>query len=135
MNEKLITLLEENLEDSLTRAEDLDTGEVRKQEIDNAIKLAETLNAIDQTKNKSEDDQNRQTLEEYRIRSANEVEIQKCKRSLSDYMLEAFKVIAPTVLSLVGYNLFQKRVLLFEENGRIVSTAGRELHLPNFFKK
>ena len=135
MKQELITLLEENLEDSLDRASGLETTDARKQEIDNAIKLAEALNAIDQTKNKSEDDQNRQTLEEYRIRSANEVEVQKCKRSVSDYVLEAFKVIAPTVISLVGYNLFQKRVLLFEENGRIVSTAGRELHLPNFFKK
>lgn len=135
MKEELVTLLEDELARSVKMAGGLATSDARKQEIENAIKLTEALNAIDQTKNKSEDDQNRQTLEEYRIRSANEVEVQKCKRSVGDYMLEAFKVIAPTVISLVGYNLFQKRVLLFEENGRIVSTAGRELHLPNFFKK
>lgn len=135
MKEELVTMLEEELGHSIELAGQLGTSDGRKQEIENVIKLAESLNAIDQTRNKNEDDQARQILEQHRIQTANEVELQKSKRKVGDYLLEAFKTVAPTVLSLLAYNVFQKRILFFEENGRIISTAGRELHLPNIFKK
>lgn len=48
--------------------------------------------------------------------------------------LELGKVIVPTLITIGAYNTFQKRVIKFEETGRLVSTASRELHLPKFGK-
>lgn len=48
-------------------------------------------------------------------------------------VLDMAKIIVPACLTICAYSGFQKRVIDFEENGRITSTAGRELHLPKFW--
>lgn len=64
-----------------------------------------------------------------------ELEGQKLKPSWKKMLIEALKIVGPTIITMIGYDVFQRRVLYFEEHGRIASTAGRELHLPNFMKK
>lgn len=48
--------------------------------------------------------------------------------------LDMAKIVVPVVVPIMAYNIFQERVLKFEETGRITSTAGRDLHLPRFMK-
>ena len=135
MKKELVTKLEDEAERCIEKAVSLPIGEnARKQEIENATKIVEVLNAIDQTTHKSEDDQDRITLEQKRIQTTNEVELQKCKRKAGDYALEIFKVVVPIVITCAAYGVFQERLLVFEKDGRVVSTAGRELHLPNLFR-
>lgn len=71
-----------------------------------------------------------------KLRQANALEMERTKRkeAASRIAVEWAKVIIPTVVPIVAYNIFQKRVMKFEETGRICSTAGRELHLPKFHK-
>lgn len=42
--------------------------------------------------------------------------------------------VGTTILGYFAYGYFQHKVLKFEEYGRIVSTAGRDLKLPRFMK-
>lgn len=66
-----------------------------------------------------------------------EIEEMKRKKSKTEIALDVAKIAVPAIMTIWGYreyDKFQKRVLKFEETGRIVSTAGRELHLPKFMK-
>ena len=58
----------------------------------------------------------------------------KPKPTKGETILEWAKVIIPVVVPIFAYDIFQKRVLKFEEDGSICSSAGRQLHLPRFFK-
>lgn len=71
-----------------------------------------------------------------KCRHDDEMEVEKLKKkeSFSRMMIESAKIIVPTLVPIIAYNIFQKRVMKYEETGRIVSTAGRELHLPKFMK-
>lgn len=48
--------------------------------------------------------------------------------------LEIAKIVVPTVIPMIAYGVYQKKVLEFEENGKITSTPGRGMHLPKFWK-
>lgn len=102
--------------------------------------LAKSINLVELLLNKDRDDmeyydkQERRRIEETRNKAQDETERKKQELTWGRVGLEMAKVIVPLGVSLVGYNVFQKRVLTFEETGRITSTAGRELHLPKFFK-
>lgn len=49
-------------------------------------------------------------------------------------VVEIAKIVVPVTVPLLAYNVFQKRVIKFEETGRLVSFAARDLHLPKIFK-
>lgn len=76
---------------------------------------------------------------DYRSESArynHEMEVERLRRKKSgaEIALEIGKIVVPVAVPIIAYNVFQKRMLKFEEVGHISSTAGRELHLPRFFK-
>lgn len=48
--------------------------------------------------------------------------------------LEWAKVLIPTVVPIVAYGVYQRKMLEFEETGTIHTKVGREMHLPNFMK-
>ena len=81
-----------------------------------------------------EDKENRTAVEKEKIAASIEVESKKNEMTKPRMALEIAKIIVPTVLPMIAYGIFQRRVLEFEETGRINSTAGRELHLPRFMK-
>ena len=97
--------------------------------------LVERLITADKDSNEAWDKQERRRIEEKRNNEANVLEQDKQKLGWKKIGFEMAKVVVPVVISMVGYDVFQKRVMKYEETGRISSTAGRELPLPSFMKK
>lgn len=98
------------------------------------IDLVELLITADKNNMDYCDKQDRLKVEKEKNDDMTEMERNKQKLTWGKVGLELCKVLLPTCVSIAAYDVFQKRILKFEETGRIVSTAGRELHLPKFFK-
>lgn len=135
MTEETYNMLEEAAQVQLTNVQTLDAGSKEgKEALAKSIHLVELLVTADKDNADYYDKQERRRIEEERNKAQNETERDKQKLTWGRVGLEMAKVIAPLVVSFAGYNVFQKRILKFEETGRISSTAGRELHLPRVFK-
>jgi hypothetical protein len=74
-------------------------------------------------------------IEESRNEAGIRLEQEKQKITWKRVAFELGKLVIPLGISIVHYNMAQKKVFDFEEHGRITSTAGRELHLPKIFTK
>lgn len=128
-------MLEKAVQVQLKNVEALDAGSKEgKEALTKSIHLVELLITTDKDNADYYDKQERRRIEEDRNKAQNETERDKQKLTWGRVGLEMAKVVVPLVVSFVGYNVFQKRVMKFEETGRISSTAGRELHLPKFMK-
>ncbi len=102
--------------------------------VENTNRMLELLIQSDKDYSDSFDKQERRKIEEKKNADMIEVERSKQKITWGRAALEIGKVVAPLAISLIGYDIFQKRVIKFEETGRLVSSAWRELHLPKFMK-
>lgn len=135
MTEETYGMLERAVQAQLEKVETLDAGSKEgKEALVKSLHLVELLIATDKDNADYYDKQERRRIEEDRNKAMNETERDKQKLTWGRVGLEMAKVVVPIVVSFAGYNVFQKRVLKFEETGRISSTAGRELHLPKFMK-
>lgn len=135
MTDETYTMLEEAAQVQLKNVETLDAGSKEGKEVlAKSIHLVELLITADKDNAEYYDKQERRRIEEERNKAQNETERDKQKLTWGRVGLEMAKVVVPLVVSFAGYNVFQKRVMKFEETGRISSTAGRELHLPKFIK-
>jgi hypothetical protein len=111
-------------------AHNLGTKE-RSEAVSEVCKLSETLIAIEHDADEYEDKVERRKIERDKNDSAVQLEAERQKITWQKVALEFGKILIPSVLSIAAYDMFQRRVLNFEENGKITSTAGRDLHLPN----
>lgn len=135
MTEETYGMLERAVQAQLEKVETLDAGSKEgKEALVKSLHLVELLIATDKDNADYYDKQERRRIEEDRNKAMNETERDKQKLTWGRVGLEMAKVVVPLVVSFAGYNVFQKRVMKFEETGRISSTAGRELHLPKFMK-
>lgn len=135
MNKETYSMLERAAQIQLENVESLDVGSKEgKEALTKSIHLVELLINVDRDNDDYHDKSERRRIEEKRNDAMNETERDKQKLTWGRVGLEMAKVVVPLVISFAGYNVFQKRVLKFEETGRICSTAGRELHLPKFMK-
>ena len=135
MTEETYGMLERAVQAQLEKVETLDAGSKEgKEALVKSLHLVELLITTDKDNADYYDKQERRRIEEDRNKAMNETERDKQKLTWGRVGLEMAKVVIPLVVSFAGYNVFQKRVLKFEETGRISSTAGRELHLPKFMK-
>lgn len=135
MTETTYNLLEEAVQQQLARVSTFDSETKEgKEALTKAVHLVELLITADKDNTDYYDKQERRRIEDDRNKAMVEIERDKQKLTWGRVGLELGKVIAPILVSFVGYNVFQKRILKFEETGRISSTAGRELHLPKFMK-
>ncbi len=136
MTDETRDLLEGAVQDHLKKLNAITEigGDESKKITENLTKLTELLITSDKDNYDYYDKQERRRIEEERNEAANETERNKQKLTWSRVAFEMAKVVVPVGISMIGYNIFQKRVLKFEETGRISSTAGRELHLPKFTK-
>lgn len=135
MTQETYNLLESAVQNQLKTVYGMKLGSQEgKEALTKAISLTELLITADKDGYDYHDKEERRRIEEKKNDAAAEVEREKAKLTWGRVGLELGKVIAPILVSFAGYNVFQKRVLKFEETGRIVSTAGRELHLPKFLK-
>lgn len=135
MTDVTYEMLEKAVQVQLEKVGTLDAGSKEgKEALVKSIHLVELLITTDKDNADYYDKQERRRIEEDRNKAMNETERDKQKLTWGRVGLEMAKVVVPLVVSFAGYNVFQKRVLKFEETGRISSTAGRELHLPKFMK-
>lgn len=110
------------------------TSEERKRLMAEASIIAEKIIAEEHEQYEYWDKEDKRQLEREKLEANSKVEQEKLGVTWQRAVLEIAKVVVPTVISIGAYGVFQSRVLEFEENGRITSTAGRELHLPKFMK-
>lgn len=108
------------------------------EEVEKNVRQAEillrALNEADKNSADYQDEEEKLKIEKEKIEKANQIEEEKLKVSWQRAALEIGKVTVPTLLSLFAYGKYQKRVMKYEETGKVCSTAGRELHLPNPFR-
>ena len=97
-------------------------------------KLVGCIDRLNQTEYEFYDRQERREIDRKKNESMLELENKKSEIGFTRAAFELAKVIIPPVITLVAYDRFQKRIIKFEETGRLVSTAARELHLPKFLK-
>lgn len=97
-------------------------------------KLVGCVDRLNQTEYEFYDRQERREIDRKKNESMLELENKKSEISFTRAAFELAKVIIPPVITLVAYDRFQKRIIKFEETGRLVSTAARELHLPKFLR-
>ena len=136
MQKETYQLLETAVVNHLNTLEGMDVkDEGREQYYKETVGLADKLIAVDKDDIEAWDKQERREIEKKRNDDANEIEKEKQKLGWKRIGFEMAKVVVPIVVSMIGYNTFQKRVMKYEETGRISSTAGRELHLPSFMKR
>lgn len=102
--------------------------------VDDLQKLVDSLNKLNQADYDAYDKQERREIDRLKNQALYDLEKKKSELSWQRVTFEMAKIIVPTVISIGAYEHFQRRILEFEETGRINSTAGRELHLPRFFK-
>lgn len=97
-------------------------------------KLVGCIDRLNQTEYEFYDRQERREIDRKKNESMLELENKKSEIGFARAAFELAKVIIPPVITLVAYDRFQKRIIKFEETGRLVSTAARELHLPKFLR-
>ena len=124
MQKETYEMMEKVLQDKIKEmSEDIITPDKEKLLMSEIKTLNECLGASDQRAidflNKEED---------------RKIEREKNELTWSKIGMEILKTFGPLSLSMLGYNIFQRRVIKFEETGRLVSSASRELHLPKFFR-
>lgn len=135
MSEELKKLVEDCVVTYLKSAQYEEDSQKRGDLLADSCKLLDKLSDDKKLDIEAEDKECRRILEEMKNNDQAEIEREKLKISWKKILPEILKILGPTVLTLFGYNVFQKRVLYFEEHGRISSTAGRELHLPKFLTR
>lgn len=135
MNEVTYDMLEKAAQVQLERIEKADPETKEgKDALAKAVELVNLLISTDKIGYDYHDREERRRIDEEKNKSDNQTEIDKQKLTWSKVGLEMAKAIVPLAVSMIGYNVFQKRLMRFEETGRVCSTAGRELHLPKFMK-
>ena len=97
-------------------------------------KLVGCIDRLNKTEYEFYDRQERREIDRKKNESMLELENKKSEIGFTRAAFELAKVIIPPVITLVAYDRFQKRIIKFEETGRLVSTAARELHLPKFLR-
>lgn len=71
-------------------------------------------------------------VEKDKTKETSEIERKKLEIPKWKVALDVAKV-AIVPLSWMAYGYYQKRILKFEETGRLTTTASKEFHLPNVF--
>lgn len=102
--------------------------------VEDLTKLVNNIDRLNQSEWEFYDRQERREIDRKKNEAMIELERKKSEISLARASFELAKVIIPPVITIVAYDVFQKRIIKFEETGRLVSTAARELHLPKFLR-
>ena len=135
MKEETYNRIEEALNDRLDYLKDLENGCKEEGPVIADIRtFGNLLNEIDRERNDENDKWERRRIEETRNETNAELEREKHRLTVGKVVFELTKLAVPIVVGAKFYDGFQKRVMKYEETGRVSSTAGRELHLPRFWK-
>lgn len=134
MKENIRSALEEFVVRTLQDASNENNAAERGYLISDACRLLDKLSEDEKLRLETLDKEERRNLEAMKNETLSEIEKEKAKISWKKVLFEMSKLLGPVIITMLGYDIFQRRILRFEETGRIASTAGRELHLPRFMK-
>lgn len=135
MNEETRNLMEEKLVEMMNELDTLKEGSDEHKNLTSDIcQLATKLTEATASEMDAFDKQEKRRIDEQKNKSMTEIEKEKAGFDWRKALTETLKVVLPSVISIYAYNEFQKRILKFEETGRLTTTASRELHLPRFMK-
>lgn len=128
--------LKERLRSALAiKFEDLDRAKPGSEDEETLVKeiqsLVDALNKLNQTEMDAFDKQERRDIERDKNKAQSDLEHEKAAFDWKRAGFEVVKIVLPGAIGGGFYLLAQKRVLKFEEVGRIMSSAGHDLHLPN----
>lgn len=138
MKDETMRLIEERIVSALEVGDDYSiNSDERYAYNQEAINLLEKLIEAEGQNLEYWDKEERRRIEENRNMAMANIEISKQDVNWKRMVLEGGKIVVPvitTVLTMIGYNLFQKRVMEYEKDGTIRSSAGRQLSLPKFMR-
>lgn len=135
MDEEMKMRVEERLMYLLESLGSLDPGTEKYSKVIADVKvLSAVVNETFASEMDAFDRQEKRRIDEEKAKAMTLIEKSKLAFDWKKAGLEVVKIVIPTIITLIGYNEFQKRILKFEETGRLTSTASRELHLPHFMR-
>lgn len=135
MTNETYDMLEKAVQVQLENIVKLDAGSKEgKEALAKATSLLEMLITVDKNAAECLDKSERRRIDEERNKAADTTERMKQEITWRKIGLKLSEVVVPLLVSFAGYDVFQKRILKFEEHGAVTSKAGRELHLPKFMK-
>lgn len=136
--EEQVELKDALLEEVAYHLEEIDklgNGSKEQQAMVQDLKLlVDALNVINQNELNALNEAERREIERMKNENLYELEKQKAGLGWQRVTFEMAKIIVPSIISIAAYDWFQRRIIDFEENGRLTTTASRELHLPKFMK-
>lgn len=119
----------------LEEIDKLENGSKEQQAMVQDLKLlVDALNVMNKNELDAMNEAERREIERIKNEKLYELEQQKTHLGWQRVTFEMAKIVVPTIISIAAYDWFQRRVIDFEENGRLTTTASRELHLPKFMK-
>ena len=135
MKDTTLDLLEEQIRKDIQKLDAYPEGDdgKRSRAVQDVTKMIEKLVEAETANEKALEDQERREIDRTRNESSADIERLKQRIDWRRMILEAAKIIVPTVLPLVIWRISYKEMLQFEETGRFTSTASKELHLPKIF--
>lgn len=138
MEEQQMELKDALLEEVAYHLEEIDkleNGSKEQQAMVQDLKLlVDALNVINQNELNALNEAERREIERMKNEKLYELEKQKAGLGWQRVTFEMAKILIPSIVSIAAYDYFQRRIIDFEENGRLTTTASRELHLPKFMK-
>lgn len=136
--EEQVELKDALLEEVAYHLEEIDklgNGSKEQQAMVQDLKLlVDALNVINQNELNALNEAERREIERMKNENLYELEKQKAGLGWQRVTFEMAKILIPSIISIAAYDYFQRRIIDFEENGRLTTTASRELHLPKFMK-
>lgn len=136
MQKETLALMEEQIVRKLELTEEMaEDSKERAVLFKESMQLLEKLTAEERDQMEFEDKAARRRIDENRNIEMADIEVEKLNVNWKRMALEMSKIAIPVIVPLFAYDIFQRRVMKFEETGRITSTAGREMHLPKIFNK
>lgn len=139
MLQETLDLMEDQIKENLKTIQGIDdvNSEKRKMLVKETIMISEKLISAEHDLFEYGDKEDRRRLEREKNETMEKLEKEKQDLNWKKMAIEIGKIIVPAgmlLTQIAAYDKFQKRMFEFEENGRIVSSGGRELHLPKFWK-
>lgn len=134
MTKETMCMMEEELVEALREMSHYEVGSDQWNAfLSEVTVLSGKLNELHVKELEYQDKVARREMEERRNGQMAIIEMEKNDISWKRIGLELSKVVIPVLISGILYGVYQKRLLAFEENGRLTSHASRELHLPKFW--
>lgn len=102
--------------------------------VEQVAQLANLLLAADRDDLEYRDKCERRDLEKEKNETTLKIEREKQRITVGRVIFEMAKAVIPLGITIASYDIWQKRMIKFEETGRFTAAVSREWHLPKIWK-